>query len=97
MDTNILKQLQEWYAQQCDGDWEYLHGIKITTIDRPGLKVKINVSDTELEDKPFDPISRKKSNDDWLQCSVINQSFEGYGGQRNLIEILQIFINWTKT
>ncbi|MDO7908781.1 Imm53 family immunity protein [Paenibacillus sp. JX-17] len=39
----ILKWLQEWYASQCDGDWEHSNGIKITSIDNPGWYVEINI------------------------------------------------------
>jgi len=33
---NLLQFLQEWYLEQCNGDWEHEFGIKIETLDNPG-------------------------------------------------------------
>ncbi|KAF3361872.1 Uncharacterized protein PHSC3_001639 [Chlamydiales bacterium STE3] len=93
----ILKQLQEWYAQQCDGDWEHAQKITITTIDNPGWSIKINLEGTELEDKPFIKIFDDRSDDDWVFCNVANNQFQVYGGTGNLMEMLQIFINWAES
>ncbi|MFE2849501.1 Imm53 family immunity protein, partial [Streptomyces scopuliridis] len=32
----LLDWLQNWYTQQCDGDWEHEWGVKIATLDNPG-------------------------------------------------------------
>ena len=48
MNDNLLW-LMNWYAQQCDGDWEHENGIKIGTLDNPGWYIKIMLGGTELE------------------------------------------------
>ncbi len=42
----ILRKLQNWYAAECDGDWEHQYGIKIDTIDNPGWRVEIELNFT---------------------------------------------------
>lgn len=31
----------DWFASQCNGDWEHMHGITIETTDNPGWYVTI--------------------------------------------------------
>ena len=97
MNIAALEWIQQWYAENCDGDWEHSYGVSITTLDNPGWSVTINLEGTDLEDKPFVNISIDKSKDDWIRCKVKDTKFFGDGGPRNLTEMLQIFINWTKT
>ncbi|MET9563851.1 Imm53 family immunity protein [Streptomyces tauricus] len=33
--------MQNWYAQQCDGDWEHEWGVEIAMLDNPGWNVSI--------------------------------------------------------
>jgi ribosomal protein L37E len=37
---DLLSKLSDWYAAQCDGDWEHEFGIHIGTLDNPGWSVK---------------------------------------------------------
>lgn len=97
MEWNILQWVQEWFAQHCDGDWEHAQNFTITTIDNPGWSVTINLVGTKLENEPFSTVDIENSHDDWLYCTIKNQQFQGDGGVRNLIEILQIFINWAES
>lgn len=97
MNSDILDWIQEWLAQNCDGDWEHAQNFTITTIDNPGWSVTINLAGTRLEGKLFSTVEIEKNDTDWLYCSVKNQKFQGDGGVRNLIEILKIFINWTES
>ncbi|OUQ86848.1 immunity 53 family protein [Brevibacillus brevis] len=90
----ILRWLQEWYASQCDGDWEHGSNIRITTIDNPGWGVRINLIDTELENKKFNIIQVDRTEDDWVYCNTENGCFIGAGGTGNLEEILMVFYRW---
>ena len=91
-----LPRIQRWYADQCDGDWEHTFGIKLGTLDNPGWLLYIDVSDTDLADKPFEPILRGDSEDDasWLHCKVANGKFEAAGGSHDLQEMLETFLRW---
>ncbi|OAX48412.1 hypothetical protein gpAD87_09590 [Paenibacillus sp. AD87] len=43
---NTLKWLQNWYLENCNGDWEHSYGVKIDTVDNPGWSVEIDLTDT---------------------------------------------------
>ncbi|MFE6026463.1 Imm53 family immunity protein [Streptomyces niveus] len=43
-----LDWLRNWYAQQCDGEWEHERGVRIATIDNPGWTVSIDLEESEL-------------------------------------------------
>lgn len=86
--------LQDWYAQQCDGDWEHEFGIKIDTLDNPGWSVFIDLVGTSLENKKFTKLNRLTTENNWMQCSVEDHKFHGSGGPQNLIDIINVFIEW---
>jgi hypothetical protein len=58
MSTNILEWMQEWIAQNCDGDWEHAQNFTITTIDNPGWSVTINLIGTKLQEEHFVNVHR---------------------------------------
>jgi hypothetical protein len=94
-----IERIQEWYSNQCDGDWEHTWGIKIDTLDNPGWIVKIDLIETELQDTPFPTIRKgmpddQPSDTDWLCCSVKDNVFDGAGDQGKLEAILQAFLDW---
>jgi hypothetical protein len=91
---NALRWLQEWYIQNCDGDWEHCYGIKIGTLDNPGWFIDIDLVDTYLEDEKFEKIVLQRSENDWIHCHIVDGVFKGGGGPLNLEEIIEIFQNW---
>jgi hypothetical protein len=109
VDDELLSWLQNWYAAQCDGDWEHQYGLTIETLDNPGWYVAINLAETPLEDTTFQPVDeRYRSEDNWVDCRVVEgdaegisvrdsvrgPKFRGAGGPHNLSEILHIFREW---
>jgi hypothetical protein len=94
---NILNWIQNWYKNQCDGDWEHASGVKIDTIDNPGWSVEIDLIDTELENKTFNKIRYDYDDDDWLLCFVENGKFQGVGDSEKLEKILLIFKEWSES
>jgi hypothetical protein len=91
---DLLAALQEWFALACDSDWEHTYGIKVETLDNPGWVLRVDLCDTPLEHRHFDPIKIERTESDWVFCKVENNAFTGFGGVRNLIEIIQVFANW---
>jgi len=91
-----FNRLCSWYSAQCDGDWEHTYGIKLETLDNPGWTLEIDLSDTELEEKPFASVHRGDSEEDvsWLHCEVVRGKFEASGGAPDLPEILEAFLQW---
>ena len=91
-----LERLSAWYSSQCNGDWEHSYGVKIDTLDNPGWSIHINLSGTDLDDRPFLSISRGNSqeDEDWIHCKVEGHRFVAFGGIGNLAELIEIFLTW---
>ena len=91
-----LSRLKNWYADQCDGDWEHSYGINLETLDNPGWWLRIDLIDTEVEHKAFTPIHRGDSDDDldWIHCKVESGQFHASGGMPNLPEMFETFLSW---
>jgi len=87
----MISWLQNWYQQNCDGDWEHSYGIKIETIDNPGWNVEIDFNETNLyvEDIPYTLV--EKSENDWYGYSISNSVFSGAGDPQKLEMIISIF------
>ena len=89
-----LQLLQDWYAGECNGDWEHQFGVRIETLDNPGWKLDIALHETSLADCPFDPITTERSENDWIHCKVVDCVFQSRGGPKNLAEMLRAFLAW---
>ena len=97
-DSNeTLRELQDWYAAQCDEWWEHEFGVSITTMDNPGWSVEIDLDGTLLETRQFETIERDEESKNWLVCKVQNCKFIAYGGPSQLQEMIEIFLAWAKT
>ena len=93
----MLDWIANWYISQCDGRWEHFYGIKIDTLDNSGWGVEIDLSDTDLIDKPFTNIEKDISDSDWMFCRINNNKFEGSGDTKKLNEILEVFKTWVES
>ncbi|MFZ0565626.1 MAG: immunity 53 family protein [Chlamydiales bacterium] len=97
MQNDDLLCLQTWYKSQCIGDWEHEYGIKFDTLDNPGRMIKVDLSQTQLQKKQFKEIDSTKNSNNWVQCNVENNQFQGFGGPLNLGDLIQTFNLWSKT
>ena len=93
---NTIKEIENWYQSQTNGDWEHQYGIEIGTLDNPGWSIKIDLVDTALQSKAFQRVETNRSEIDWFQCWVKDTVFEAACGAKNLEEVLKIFIEWSK-
>lgn len=93
---NLLKWIQNWYYQFCDGDWEHDERFVIENIDNPGWLVSFNLEGTDCEGKEFEGVRVDKSEHDWYHCFVREGKFQGAGGPFNLEDILRVFKDWTE-
>lgn len=91
---DILLRLQEWYASQCDGDWEHQFGIHLDTLDNPGWKLTIDLEGTDLEMAQYTTQRWQRTDQEWIWCEVKERRFEARGGCRNLVDALQEFLGW---
>lgn len=91
---NSLDWLQKWYKSHCNGDWEHSNGLEIGTLDNPGWYINIDLTDTELENKPFEELKIDRNSHNWIICKVEDNMFKAFGGPLNLSEITEIFKDW---
>lgn len=91
-----LTRLNNWYACQCDGDWEHSYGVSLETLDNPGWLLQIDLTDTELEGRPFQAIHEGDSDNDanWMQCKVELGKFQAAGAISSLPAMLETFLSW---
>jgi len=87
----ILSWIQDWYASQCNGDWEHSYGIEITTIDNPGWFITIDLEDTNLELIDSDSEVFERSETDWYFYKFKNKKFEASGDPEKLEFLLMKF------
>lgn len=91
---NPLHWLQGWYLMHCNGDWERAHGVKITTLENPGWRLKIDLIDSVLQDQEFTYTRIDRSEENWLQAWAQDGVFHAAGGATNLEEMINTFRNW---
>ena len=100
---SAIEDLQSWYLSQCNEDWEHTYGVEIGTIDNPGWSLKVELTDTEIDGKPYAEFSygiggeAEQSGNNWLITKVENNSLGGYGGPEKLEELINKFLAWAKT
>lgn len=91
-----------WYVEQCDDDWEHSYGITIDTVDNPGWTLTIDLADTELAGKPFEPVTSNLDAPDgnpgesWLHCKVEGEKFKAVGGGGDFAKMIEVFRDWVE-
>jgi Immunity protein 53 len=92
MTTNNLTWLAQWYAEQCNGDWEHSYGIKIETLDNPGWAVTINfegTSHSQIKNKAWQLVEVDETN--WHGFKIEDGKFEGSGDPYKLDFLINLF------
>ena len=89
---DALDRLQQWYMNECNGDWEHSFGVKIDTLDNPGWIVKIDLMETKWEDLTLSLTINKRSESDWVQYETVGKQFVACGGPFNLKELIERFL-----
>ena len=92
--ADVLTQLQRWYLDQCDGEWEHSFGVAIDTLDNPGWIVKVDLTDTRLTGQPCERNVVHRSEDDWVASWREGAQWQAACGPLNLEEALQRFLTW---
>ncbi|HEX7664505.1 MAG TPA: immunity 53 family protein, partial [Polyangiaceae bacterium] len=80
--------MQQWYVEQCDGDWEHGYGVRIETLDNPGWIVAIRISETNAERLEVERTLVERTETDWLHVKTRDGSLEAACGPLNLEEAL---------
>ena len=97
LDMNALTELQQWYASNCNGEWEHSYGIKIETLDNPGWFLKIELEETNLQNSYFVSTEVEHDENDWYICKVEKNKFEALGDPTKLNKLIEIFLDWAKS
>jgi hypothetical protein len=90
----VLGWLQDWYATQCNDDWEHEWGVKIETLDNPGWTVTIDLEETDLAEHTYLRQDVNRSPHDWVWAWTSEKIFHARCGPANLIEALTLFRAW---
>src|SRR3954466_15801164 len=104
--SDELLALEEWYAAQCDGEWEHGYGISIETLDNPGWWIKVDLVGTRLESRSapemvlhaegMSDVADPNTPERWIVCEIEGRQFHGAGDPSRLTEILRRFLEWAR-
>ena len=89
--------LQQWYLSQCNDEWEHAFGVDIGTLDNPGWTLDVDLDETDLAKRVFQPVTVQRSTNDWVVCKVKDGKFTASCGPQNLSETIGIFRAWAET
>uniref|UniRef100_A0AAU3IBR9 Immunity 53 family protein n=1 Tax=Streptomyces sp. NBC_01393 TaxID=2903851 RepID=A0AAU3IBR9_9ACTN len=93
----LLDRLQNWYAQQCNGDREHEWGVKIATLDNPGWTISIDLEETDLEERDYPRQEINRATQDRVCAWIAEKTFHAACGPGNLTEALTLFRTWATT
>lgn len=105
MSDDNLNWLAQWYLSQCDGNWEHTYGVKIENLDNPGWSLKIDLSNTPLEDRAFDRAGNGDPSDDleewqrkgtWWVARKEARTFKVSCGPLDLPAAIGVFRQWVE-
>jgi len=84
--------LAQWYADQCDGEWEHDYGVHIETLDNPGWRLRIDLAATPLASRTFTP--ERFESDAWVRFWCESNVFHAAGGPMSLPVMIGRFRQW---
>ncbi len=93
-EPELLLRLQNWYAEQCDGEWEHNFGFTIKTLDNPGWHLAANVAQPDLETEPETILSFDNGEGDWIHCEIKNGKFLGASDSTKLKLMIETFLDY---
>lgn len=88
-----LKWLEDWYAFNCDGDWEHSYGVTFIMKEHTGWSVAINVSNMIFSETNDSSKIICTPNNDNEQYQLNDGYFYGDTDSNNLSSLLDVFIN----
>jgi hypothetical protein len=94
--TMELERFVEWFRDQCDGDWEHGHAIRLVTLDNPGWSLDVSLEGTSISGKTAPPTMVERTEHDWVFYETKNDFFRGRCGPGNLVEMLGLFLQFAE-
>ncbi|GAB2777907.1 Imm53 family immunity protein [Amycolatopsis magusensis] len=90
-DVSPFQFLQDWYADQCNGDWEHEFGIRMGTLDNPGWWFEVDLVDTDLEQRVLAKTSAEPGPGRWVWAESDGQKFSSSCDLSSLDGALRLF------
>ena len=91
---DVLTELERWYLDQCDEEWEHDYGVAIDTLDNPGWRVRVDVVGTDLAEREYARLETHRSETDWVVTWRDVTRWHAACGGANLGEALDRFLSW---
>jgi hypothetical protein len=66
-DQAPLRVLEQWFSDNCDGDWEHEFGVHIESLDNPGWMIRVDLVGTPGEGFQMETLSVEDSDVSWLR------------------------------
>jgi immunity protein 53 of polymorphic toxin system len=92
-DSGVLVRLQDWYASNCDGDWEHSAGVRIESLDNPGWTVLLDIAGTPIEGCVLDRVVVDNSEENWLHYWSDGNSIGAAGSPHRLRDALTVILD----
>ncbi len=97
MPMDQLPRLQRWLAEAAADAPDPEELVTIQSTADPGWIVLIDIAQTPLAGRPFEPIEEapdELAGMRWLSCSIEDETWVGAGDESQLARILEIFLDW---
>lgn len=99
--SNNLEWLENWYQRQCDGAWEHNHGMRLESLRRRGWRhgwrLTISLEGTSAQNASPNRLALDTSGDEWIDCTLTAERFEGSGDPHRLEQIIGVFRRWVES
>ena len=90
----LMHFVQDWVCDNYTSLAKRDKAFIIDNIDNPGWSIKIDLIETKYEYKKFERLTMERTELDWYHCFIEKGKFKGFGGPKNLFEILSVFRDW---
>jgi len=87
----MLKWLQEWFCQLCDGEWEHENSLVIETIDNPGWSIEIDLNNINLNIQSKEWQIYELSEDNWIGYKIDENIYFATGDPLKLEKLIIVF------
>ena len=92
--TELIDRIQNWYKLNCNGDWEHSYGYSIATLDNPGWTIRIDLTETPLENLEFNKeYQNSEKEHDWFFIKTKEKVLDISCGPNNLKQVFNIFFD----
>ena len=105
MSDDNLDWLTNWYACECNNDWEHSYGVKIDTLDNPGWTIVIDLKETSLEGRSFEAkhggvasdLDEWRERGSWWTAAADGIHFKAACGPTDLSAVIGLFRAWAES